>query len=449
MKNQNFMLKRFFLLAAAVVVVVAVVLFSGFASQAWAATYTVDTTSDNAYLNACTSAPADCSLYGAVNKANNNYDRSNTIVFAIPLTSSGCVGGVCTIIVRKALKIAPILSAKSLYISNSSGPTRLIFSGNYQTLVILNEGILTLEGVTIKNGSSYAYAGGITNTVNGRLTLKNSIVTNNSSTGTSVGNAGGIFSAGSLTVSYSTISNNSTQYYGGGIASHGSLTINNSTISGNTAHTGGGIYTDSRETLQHISNSTISGNTALQGGGIYNRTTSSSSNNLVTLVLQSVTVTNNAATASGGLGINSGGVACLLWYSSMTSTSFGKGYLSVFNSIVAGNHFDEAPDIAGYIGGYARNPADDSLFQTTSGSSLIGDGAGVTIYSGATYLIGTAANPIDPLLGPLANNAGPTKTHALLPGSPAIDTGSSVFQNIDQRGAPRVYAADMGAYELQ
>src|SRR5438045_8503037 len=55
----------------------------------------------------------------------------------------------------------------------------------------------------------------------------------------------------------------------------------------------------------------------------------------------------------------------------------------------------------------------------------------------------------DPLLGPLADNGGPTRTHALLPGSPAINAGnSSGAPATDQRGAGRVGPVDIGAYEF-
>ena len=75
--------------------------------------------------------------------------------------------------------------------------------------------------------------------------------------------------------------------------------------------------------------------------------------------------------------------------------------------------------------------------------------------------IGTTSNPIDPRLYPLANNGGATQTHALLPNSPAIDSGNSFGLTTDQRGLPRPSdlasdpnatggdGADMGAFELQ
>ncbi|MCA9099889.1 MAG: hypothetical protein KDA63_01985, partial [Planctomycetales bacterium] len=88
----------------------------------------------------------------------------------------------------------------------------------------------------------------------------------------------------------------------------------------------------------------------------------------------------------------------------------------------------------------------------------IGDGSGATVTDGGGNLIGTAEAPIDPLLGPLADNGGPTLTHALLPGSPAVDAGNPDFSSppaTDQRGYYRVIDGngnhspriDIGAFE--
>ena len=98
--------------------------------------------------------------------------------------------------------------------------------------------------------------------------------------------------------------------------------------------------------------------------------------------------------------------------------------------------------------------------------SLLGVDTGATITDNGGNLIGTAAAPVDPLLGPLADNGGPTLTHALMPGSPALDAGDPAavagmngVPEFDQRGAPftRVYDVDgvggpridIGAYEAQ
>ena len=115
---------------------------------------------------------------------------------------------------------------------------------------------------------------------------------------------------------------------------------------------------------------------------------------------------------------------------------------TIVNSIVAGNTDNgTAPDLQ-----------PDSFGTLTISNSLIGvaDNLG-TVTGDISNLLGTLAAPIDPLLGPLAFNGGPTKTHALLVGSPAINAGDAgVTQTEDQRGLARnVNGVDIGAFERQ
>jgi hypothetical protein len=95
---------------------------------------------------------------------------------------------------------------------------------------------------------------------------------------------------------------------------------------------------------------------------------------------------------------------------------------------------------------------------TSQGHNLVGDRTGSTGFSNGVNgdIVGLADNPIDPKLGPLANNGGRTKTHALLAGSRAIDTGdNSLLPQTDQRGLPRAKdgngdgskIVDIGAFE--
>ena len=82
------------------------------------------------------------------------------------------------------------------------------------------------------------------------------------------------------------------------------------------------------------------------------------------------------------------------------------------------------------------------------GYNIIGNNADAVIFSQPTDQIGTPAAPIDPLLGPLANNGGPTLTHALQAGSPAIDRGDPAAPPKDQRGYGRMGVPDVGAFEF-
>jgi hypothetical protein len=125
------------------------------------------------------------------------------------------------------------------------------------------------------------------------------------------------------------------------------------------------------------------------------------------------------------------------------SASLGGGILSgsvnapqVGSTIVAGNTGGSAPDVYETVSSQGHN-----LIGITDGSS------GWT----ATDLTGSVASPLNALLGPLANNGGPTQTVALLPGSPAIDAGGDTGPSTDQRGLPRPSGLhfDIGAFEYQ
>ncbi len=156
---------------------------------------------------------------------------------------------------------------------------------------------------------------------------------------------------------------------------------------------------------------------------------------------------------SGGGGIENEGTMSIsdstIADNDNTSASGGgilqDGALTLANTIVADNEAAAGPDI------YSE---DGSL--TSEGNNLIGQTNGSTGWI-TSDLTGTTANPLNPLLGPLANNGGPTETMALLPGSPAIDAGNNALIpagiTTDQRGPgyARVVNGnvDIGAYEVQ
>ena len=106
----------------------------------------------------------------------------------------------------------------------------------------------------------------------------------------------------------------------------------------------------------------------------------------------------------------------------------GSGTLTLVNTIVANSL--SGSDCSGAVTSLGHNLDSDNAWNLTDPDDLPGE---------------------DPLLGPLPDNGGPTETHALLPGSPAIDAGDdSAAPDTDQRGAPRPYgpASDIGAFEL-
>jgi hypothetical protein len=228
------------------------------------------------------------------------------------------------------------------------------------------------------------------------------------------GAAGGIYSLGTLTVTNCTLSGNSAPNgsfgFGGGICNQGTLTATNCTISGNSAVDGGGIANIFGTVT--LTNCTLSGNSAsaaaggFGGGGILNAGV--------------MTVTN--CTISGNSGSIGGGI---FEYPGDTTT--------IANTIVAGNTAPTGADIDGTV--------------TSKGYNLIGNSSG-----GSGFTVDDLLN-LDPLLGPLKYNGGPTETMALLPGSPAIATGNvkRIPSGIttDQRGSPRVVngTVDIGAFE--
>lgn len=179
-------------------------------------------------------------------------------------------------------------------------------SGNMRIIRVDGNGDLTLNDATIRGGSGVNFAGGILN--DGTLTLNNSVVSNNSASGSN-STGGGILNNGALTLNNSAVNDNSVigvgSIHGGGVMNVGTLTLNNSDISGNQASAGGGIANrgttilndsnvsnntvsrvgggiDNSEGTLTLNNSVISGNTAtIAGGGIHNRASANLNDSIV------------------------------------------------------------------------------------------------------------------------------------------------------------------------
>lgn len=292
-------------------------------------------------------------------------------------------------------------------LQNNSADMRggaIVNSGDLGLFDSLLEGNVATGGGTTVRGDG----GGIYNASGGTVTASDGRLINNRANL----RGGAIANLGSAMLTNLTISENSaTLMQGGGIDNDGTLTLDRSLISGNISRTeGGGIR--NRGTLT-VSNSTISGNqTASAGGGIYNGATAT---------LHHSTVTNNSADLGGGL-----------WNSFAT--------VHVAHTIVAGNSAATlGPDVG------VNSPV------TSEGFNLIGNA------SGSSGWIGSDDLNRDPLLAALGDNGGPTLTHALLEGSPAIDAGDNTgAPTVDQRGLARIVdgdgdgtpTIDIGAYEF-
>jgi hypothetical protein len=239
---------------------------------------------------------------------------------------------------------------------------------------------------------------------------------------------------------------------GGGIQNdHATLLVDNCTVSGNHAAWGGGVHNDGSNSSASltVTNSTISGNSAGSAGGIFN----DGGDGGATLTISNGTVSGNSAAFYGGGIFNEG--------------HFGSATVMLTNSTFSGN----SAGLAGNSIGNDANPGNATL---VIGNTILNAGAsGEHIYNnGGTYTSlgynlsndnagGFLTSPgdqinTDPMLGPLQDNGGPTFTHELLSGSPAIDAGEPNFTpppDYDQRGPGYVRVAhgrvDIGAFEAQ
>jgi DNA-binding beta-propeller fold protein YncE len=260
--------------------------------------------------------------------------------------------------------------------------------------------------------------------------LRDSVVSNSYARSTAKSIGGGVATPGTLQIVYSTVTGNraggapGAQGYGGGVFGSASTTIDNSTLDNNYAQTSGGAFallkSGSRGSAV-ISNSTISGNIASERGG-----------------------------ASYIENVNVG----------------------IYNSTVAFNtagHFGSGRFGGLYVYGFSTLILQSSIFANNSDTSTsahdlyINYSRSGAISSGSRNILARSTNVVtpaiivssaDPKITPLANHGGLTRTHALLPGSPAIDMGNDGSSlTIDQRGNgfARVVGAgaDIGAYERQ
>lgn len=264
--------------------------------------------------------------------------------------------------------------------------------------------------------------------VEGDAALYGAIVEDNTVVAANAGcstKGGGLYVNGMLRLTGSSVSGNSTVgvqssgvNFGGGIVADAAY-IRYSTISDNHAAMGGGAvlgFINGHATESEIVQSTISGNTAYTGAGGIVSTDS-------LLKIWNSTVAFNTAEVEV-YGPSCGGVFAF----------GGEEYVSLRSSIIANNT----------IAGVAAD-----LCETEGTAQVVGLG-NLVVASNRPLPPDTLRT--DPWLAPLADNGGRTLTHALLPGSPAIDAGNNTrYFDSDQRGAPRVVggSADIGAYELQ
>jgi hypothetical protein len=413
---------------------------------AHADTFTVALTTDTATATDCDlPTNTDCSLRDAITDANGNAG-ADTIHFKSGLTGTITLTSDLPTITDPVTISGPGASTLTL---NGDDAYRI-----FDVLTVTDGDPVSISGLTLTGGntasSTHPRDGGAILDENADLTVADSVITGN--TANELG--GGIYTgcadfvcgiglsgySAYLTLDGSTVSGNTaTSGNGGGMyLNYGGATITNSTISGNHASNGGaGLSIFYMQSPVVIENSTIANNQATNpsntfGGGIF------LFGNTGGLSLSNSTVAGNKAIQGGGI------------YDESASSPPAEDPPVLHNSIIAGN--------TAAVGSSDLFNASSSSFE--SAFSLIGTTAHAAIHE---TVAGSDITGVNPMLGPLAANGGPTKTQAPLAGSPAIDKGSRFGQTKDQRSLTRPIdlpdylnstaagadGSDIGAVELQ
>jgi len=233
----------------------------------------------------------------------------------------------------------------------------------------------------------------------------------------------------------------------------GTTTITGVAITGGSESNGGAIDTAGGSTL-NLTDVAFSGNNAsTNGGAIFMRSTST---------LDGVTFENNTAGSGGGIYFSGAGAAVLTNVTFSGNSATNSGAIHNFNTDVTLINTTVVSNSSGIggAGGLAVTKIQNSILDnlgvnsnftlTSQGFNIDSNGTADGLVDGVNNdQVGTSASPIDPLLGSLQYNGGTTKTHALLGGSPAIDSGTAVgAPAVDQRGTVRDATPDIGAHEF-
>jgi hypothetical protein len=428
-----------------------------FVAAGHCAVFNVDTTADDPSLTACDDAtPNDCSLRGAIIRANG---LTEGVIINLP--AGTYILSQATPCSFRGNAIGPLLTSQALC---PVGTLDILGAGSAATIIDANQppgsigaqapimfvattASVRIRGVTMQHGnfsvgSLIGHGGAINNA--GTLVIEDSLVTDNFT----IGAGGGIFNQRDLTILRSTVTRNISFGGGGGIVNtnllgtcqavspchdgQGLLTIADSTVSENFTSNccGAGIF--NFDGMIDITNSTISGNsTNASGGGI--------SNSAWNVNLTNVTVSGNHARTGGG--IAAGGAASTMHLNNVTvvdntaqdvsDPSFGlaggvlngaAGTVTAANTIIARNVAAGVCTINGCFPG-ANDCSTDAAHGgplTSQGHNLIQDTQGCEIVGDTTGNI----TGQDAKLGVLTDNGGHAFTHALAPNSPAVDAGN-------------------------
>ena len=372
-------------------------------------------------------------------------------------------------------------ASSQLYIDSSlsivgPGSDQLTISGNDQTRLfeISAIGVASISGVTLRDGKASS-GGGIHN--KGDLTLKKVAVTSNEAT---TGAGGGIYtgSNASLTIRNSDITNNHVlgldgdfiEHFGGGVAiAGGDVNVERTTIEGNSSeYFGGGIASHLYETTNSFSlrSSSVSGNQSQFASGV-------SVINVDNPSIHNATISGNVASGGYGAGVYLSGSDVEIINSTITANRAG-GVLPgsaglhvnapnpayslntiLHNTLIAGNtHLDDGQP-SDIFGSVDTTNSTNNLIGNPNTAGGLSHGINDNIVGKDDALGGRELLPIDEVLdAELRNNGGPTRTHALVQNSPAIDAGDNSAidsQSIDQRGLQRIAngIVDIGAIEFE
>jgi hypothetical protein len=377
--------------------------------------------------------PGNLTLREAITRAEADPDLT-TITFSESVNSILLSNGQMTI------------NSEVQIIGNGVDSLSIDAQGLHRVFGIDDNAEVTISDVTLHGG--YSTNGGGAVVIDGDLTLNNVLVEESESTSS----GGGVYvnSIGSLKAVDSTFRNNTSSGSGGAISGHFgaglTLDITGSTFYDNTASTGGAVKVQGSNggstTLVSITNSTFSDNTGNSGGAMNFQSYTGSP--VEVSIINSTVYDNEALTSVGG---------------GIYNVNPDRITVGLHNTVLAGNtaantNYHES---WGNINGTVSNPSSYNLIGIGNGNM------GITHLSNNNR-VGTSGTPLDPLLGVLADNGGPTLTHAPLTNSPLLDQGSAAIASgsgptTDQRGNSRTYdvtsvsngaggTTDIGAFEL-
>jgi len=439
------------------------------AADLQAANITVTTTDDSgagslrqALANVADGDTIDFAVTGTIILTSGELVVSNSVDIAGPGAAVVAVNGSGA---SRVFHIGPgiVVTISSLTITN--GAATGAFPDDSGGGIFSEHSTLTVSNCVLSGNSASQDGGGIyNNAFSGSATLQivHSTVSGNSALN---GNGGGIGSNGelgsaTLQIANSTISGNSAGNLGGGVLNQGDsgraiLLIDSTSLTGNTAFQGGGGIGNMGGALTIIS-STLNGNVALNGdgGGItsFGQLQSSTTAQIINSTLSGNMATNGSGGAIANVGLPRASASVRIVLSTLSGNAAGGlsgGGGGIANiSLFGGSAMVNIDDTILNAGAAGENIFNSSGTIVSLGYNLSSDAGG-----GVLTATGDQVNT-DPRLGPLQDNGGPTLTHALMTGSPAIDAGDPNFtppSDFDQRGPgfPRVVGGriDIGAFE--